>query len=82
MFSIFRKKKEEDAIPQLLDLHGQPIEAGDVVTSLRYDLGDCTLELEETQYFYRSITSGQRVSYVKMVDAVTGHQKVLKKTEE
>ena len=82
MFSLFRKKKKADTIPQILDLEGQPLAPGDIVESLRYELGDCEVELEDRQYFYRSLESSERVSYVKMVDAVTGHQKVRKKSQE
>ncbi len=77
MFSIFRKKKVETT-PQILDLEGQPLQAGDRVTSLRYDLGECEIELDGREYFYKSLSSDQRVSYVRMIDAVTGHQKVRK----
>ena len=46
--------------------------------SHRYELGKCKVELEGLQFFYVSIESGKRVSYVKMIDAITGNQKVKK----
>ena len=52
--------------------------AEDKVISYRYELGECTLTLEEGQYFYVPIQGGQKVSYLKMVDAITGFQKVTK----
>ena len=79
MFSLFRKKKKADDTPQILDLEGQPLQVGDVVVSLRYDLGECVVEIDGREYFYKSIESSQRASYVKMIDAATGNQKVRKK---
>ncbi len=61
-----------------MDIDGMPIEAGDQVFSQRYDLGQCTVELEGLEFFYVSQHSEKKVSYVKMIDAITGHQKVKK----
>jgi hypothetical protein len=79
MFGLFKKKPKEKQPPKLLDLNGNPIVEGSIVTSLRYDLGDCRVELVELEYFYVSIDKGERVSYVRMVDAITENQKVLLK---
>ena len=81
MFGLFKKKPKEKQPPKLLDLNGNPIVEGSVVTSLRYDLGDCKVELVELEYFYVSIEKGERVSYVRMVDAITENQKVLLKRD-
>lgn len=81
MFGLFKKKPKEKQPPKLLDLNGNPIVEGSVVTSLRYDLGDCKVELEGLDYFYVSIEKGERVSYVRMVDAITENQKVLLKRD-
>jgi hypothetical protein len=81
MFGLFKKKPKEKQPPKLLDLNGNPIVEGSIVTSLRYDLGDCKVELEELEYFYVSIEKGERVSYVRMVDAITENQKVLLKRD-
>ncbi len=78
MFGLFKRKPKEKRPPKLMDLNGNLIHEGDMVTSLRYDLGECTVVLEGLEYFYQSVTSGTRVSYVKMVDAITENQKVLK----
>ena len=78
MFGIFKKKPKEKLPPQLLDVDGVEILEGDTVLSQRYELGKCTVELEGLQYFYVSEHSGQRVSYTKMIDAITGNQKVKK----
>ena len=77
MFGLFKKKPKEKQPPQLQDLNGKPIKEGDKVTSLRYELGICTVALEGLEYFYVSDESGEKVSYVKMVDAITESQKVL-----
>lgn len=81
MFGLFKKKPKEKQPPKLLDLNGNPIVEGSIVTSLRYDLGDCKVELEGLDYFYVSIEKGERVSYVRMVDAITENQKVLLKRD-
>uniref|UniRef100_UPI0040480235 hypothetical protein n=1 Tax=Roseivirga sp. TaxID=1964215 RepID=UPI0040480235 len=81
MFGLFKKKPKEKQLPNLLDLNGNPIVEGSIVTSLRYDLGDCKVELEGLDYFYVSIEKGERVSYVRMVDAITENQKVLLKRD-
>ncbi len=78
MFGFLKKKPKEKAPPQLMDLNDQPLNEGDVVLSLRYDLSKCKIELEGLQYFYVSLESGKRVSYIKMIDAITGNQKVRK----
>ena len=78
MLKFFKKKPKEKQPPQLLDIDGMPIEAGDRVISQRYDLGQCTVELEGLEFFYVSQHSEKKVSYVKMIDAITGHQKVKK----
>ncbi|WP_339695944.1 hypothetical protein [uncultured Roseivirga sp.] len=79
MFGLFKKKPKEKQTPKLLDLNSNPINEGDIVTSLRYDLGDCKVVLEELVFFYESIETGERVSYVRMVDAITENQKVILK---
>lgn len=79
MFNLFRKKEKKKGPPELLDLNSHPLAEGDIVISKRYDLGECKIELEGLQYFYISQSSGKKVSYVKMIDAITGNQKVIKK---
>jgi len=76
MFNIFKKKPKEPEIPKIYDMNGAEIAVGAKVNCLRYDLGECSVELEGRQYFYVA-ASGQRVSYVKMIDASTKNQKVL-----
>ena len=79
MLNLFRKKEKKKAPPELFDLNNNPLAEGDTVISKRYDLGECKIELEDLQYFYVSQSSGKKVSYVKMIDAISGNQKVLKK---
>ena len=77
MFGLFKKKPKEKQPPKLLDLNGSPVVEGSIVKSLRYELGECVVELEGFEYFYVSRNDGQRISYTKMVDAITENQKVL-----
>lgn len=82
MFGLFKKKPKEKQPPQLLDLNSKPIKEGDIVTSMRYDLGKCRVMLEGLEYFYESIDKpGEKVSYIRMVDAITENQKVLLEEE-
>ena len=78
MIKLFKKKPKEKHPPQLIDIEGNPIVEGDRVLSQRYELGECNVILEGLQYFYVSQKDGKKISYVKMVDAITGHQKVKK----
>ncbi|MEP1034298.1 hypothetical protein [Ekhidna sp.] len=78
MFGIFKRKPKEKLPPEILDEEGVQILEGDEVFAHRYELGKCTVELEGLQYFYVSQHSDKKVSYVKMIDAITGNQKVKK----
>ena len=64
-----------------MDLNGEILEPGDIVESKRYELGDCEVILEGLQYFYVSKDGSQKISYTRMIDAITGNQKVVKKVE-
>ena len=75
---LFKKKPKEPQAPSIQDLNGNPILEGDIVKSLRYELGDCTVVLDGLHFYYESIESKERVSFTKMVDAITGFQKVEK----
>lgn len=72
-FGLFSKRKKELS---LIDYNGMPLKDGDVVVSLRYDLGECKLERIEGGFEYVSINSGERVSWLRMIDASTERQKV------
>lgn len=72
MFGLFKKKKEL----QLLDLDGNLLKDGDVVISLRYDLGECRIIKNETGFDYQSLSDGTTVSWLRMIDAATERQKV------
>jgi len=73
-FNIGKKKNRL----KFYDFDGQPLKEGDMVMSLRYDLGECRIIMTETGYAYESIKTGEKVSYAKMIDAGTGYQKVRK----
>lgn len=78
MFGFFRKKEKVKQPPVLLDIEGMEILNGDTVEVLRYEIGMAVVVLEGLQYFYVSNATGEKVSYVKMIDASTQQQKVRK----
>ena len=75
MFGLFKKKKEK---PHLIDIDNNVIFEGDLVEALRYDLGECTLEMIDGTFFYVSSANKEKVIYLKMIDASTENQKVRK----
>ena len=77
MSGLFSKKKSRNKL-QFVDLEGQPLKEGDTVLSLRYDLGECRILVTEQGMVYESLSSGEKVSYARMIDAATGYQKVRK----
>lgn len=81
MFGWFKRKKEKIVQPQIVDINNTPLNVGDLVFSMRYNLGKCRLVEEDKNYYYESIENGKRVSWLKMVDAVTAFQKVEKISE-
>ncbi len=79
MFNLFnKKKKEKNNLPPLADLDDNPIKEGDHVISLRYDLGECRIINSENGIEYESLETGERVSWLRMIDAATERQKVNK----
>jgi len=80
MFKLFKffKKNGKDKSYHLVDMDGYPIEEGDKVEALRYDLGVCLVVKTEQGIVYRSDESGKEVSFAKMIDAHTKYQKVRK----
>lgn len=85
MFGIIKKLlgREKSIVEtkpsiKLIDLDSKPLTNGDKVNSLRYGLGECILHITETEIFYESVETGERISYTKMVDATTELQKVRK----
>ncbi|MFC2124308.1 hypothetical protein ACFLU5_05815 [Bacteroidota bacterium] len=77
MLNFFKKSKKKNR-PQLTDLDQNPLVVGDQVESLRYDLGLCEIIEKENGIFYRSLESGEEVSWLLMIDAATEFQKVRK----
>lgn len=79
MFGLFSSKKKNLT---LLDLDGRTLNDGDSVESLRYNLGECVLQRTEDGWEYQSLSTGEKVSWLRMIDASTERQKVrLKKGE-
>ena len=79
MFGLFKKKKKELV---LFDLEGNPLAEGDIVLSLRYDMGECKLVKTEDGFEYQSIERDTKVTWLKMIDAATERQKVRKKLSD
>jgi hypothetical protein len=86
-FNFFKKNqngshtaddKQTSSNPQMLDLDENPLQEGDLVEALRYDLGKCKLINVEGKLFYESLQTGERVSWLRMIDASTERQKVKK----
>ncbi len=81
MFGLFKKKEKADKsrrLPEISDINDTPLLEGDKVESMRYDLGTCSIVVEDGQYHYKSDKTGETVSWVRMVDAISGRQKVKK----
>lgn len=79
MFNWLKKKtNKKEQGPQLLDLSGLPLSIGDKVAALRYDLGECTIVEKDGIPHYQSSKTATQVTYAKMIDAITGLQKVNK----
>lgn len=81
MFGLFKKKEKKKHQPILADLNNQPLQEGDVVESLRYELGKCRIIMGEKGLVYESVENGKQVSWHLMVDAATDLQKVKKITQ-
>jgi hypothetical protein len=77
MSPFFNIKKKKSRL-KFFDFDGQPLKEGDMVMSLRYDLGECRIIMTENGFAYESVKTGEKVSYAKMIDAGTGYQKVRK----
>ncbi|WP_299454028.1 hypothetical protein [uncultured Microscilla sp.] len=78
MFGKFFKKKKNKKAPPLVDLEQRPLREGDIVKALRYDLGEAKIVEVDGHLHYESLANGQRVIWVKMIDATTKFQKVKK----
>ncbi len=82
LLDFFRKDKPASAgaskLPVMADLGNNPLQEGDTVESLRYGLGKCRLVRVGGGYEYESLETGERVSWLRMVDAATQLQKVKK----
>ena len=78
MFKLFKKNSEDKSELNFADLDGVPLKEGDIVISLRYDLGKCKVIKTEKGFEYESLENGQLVHWLRMVDAATKNQKVRK----
>ena len=78
MFSFFKKKEKKKEKPALVDLDQNPLQDGDMVECLRYEMGLSKVIETENGIVYESIASGKQESWLKMIDASTEFQKVKK----
>lgn len=78
MFNLFKRKQKRESSILFEDLDGNPLSEGDIVEALRYELGKSKIIKEEGELYYQSIEKGDKVSYIKMIDAATKRQKVYK----
>lgn len=76
--SIFKKKKSTKSEVNFADLDGVPLEVGDRVLSLRYELGECIIINTDAGLAYESVEKKTVVSWLKMVEAASKNQKVRK----
>ena len=76
MTALFSRKPKSKI--QFADFEGQPLKEGDIVMSMRYDLGESRIIKTEEGMAYESLSSGETVGYAKMIDAASGYQKVRK----
>lgn len=75
MAGLFSQNRRKGKL-QFVDLDGQPLKEGDMVMSLRYDLGECRIIKTDEGMLYESLKTGEKVNYARMIDAATGYQKV------
>ena len=81
MLNFFKKRKNnksKKSSPILLDLDNNPLQVGDRIMSLRYEMGECLIIQSENGIEYESVENGKKVSWLKMIDASTDKQKVRK----
>ena len=81
MLNLFKKRKNnksKKSSPILLDLDNNPLQVGDRIMSLRYEMGECLIIQNENGIEYESVENGKKVSWLKMIDASTDKQKVRK----
>lgn len=81
MLNFFKKRKNnksKKSSPILLDLDNNPLQVGDKIMSLRYEMGECLIIQSENGIEYESVENGKKVSWLKMIDASTDKQKVRK----
>ena len=74
----FLKKGEKNSDIPMVDIDGNALKAGDEVISHRYGLGRCLIQIIEGEYYYESLETHEKISWVRMVDAITKRQKVSK----
>jgi hypothetical protein len=59
MSPFFNIKKKKNRL-KFYDFDGQPLKEGDMVMSLRYDLGECRIIMTENGFAYESVKTGEK----------------------
>ena len=77
-FLKFNKKNQAKEEPQMTDLDSKPLKEGDIVESLRYDMGRSRVIMTNKGLGYESLVTGKIITWHYMVDAATSMQKVKK----
>jgi hypothetical protein len=75
-FLKFNKKNPANELPLMTDLENKPLKEGDIVESLRYDMGRSRVIMTDKGLSYQSLETGKIISWHYMVDAATSLQKV------
>jgi len=79
MLRFFKSNKDKSKSNlKLEDLDHNPLKEGDLVQSLRYEMGKCRIIDTAEGMAYESLETGKRVNWTLMIDAATELQKVRK----
>jgi len=78
MFRFLKPRPDKSGDLNFADVNGLPLHEGDLVESLRYDLGRCRIIRTDTGLAYESLATHQVVSWARMIDAASKNQKVKK----
>ena len=81
-FLKFKKTDTHKDEPLMMDLDNKPLNEGDIVEVLRYDMGKSRVIMTEKGLGYESMENGKIVTWHYMVDAATSLQKVKKHEEQ
>jgi len=78
MFGLFKKKKKSNFETPMVDVKQNPLKDGDMVMSMRYEMGLCKVISTDLGLVYESVETGRQENWLRMIDASTTFQKVEK----